>query len=297
MTEKTVPVAMSSESKELDRLLRFFDNCPKYTKDVKKNPETSAESNAYFKKHKYEVFISVSNKTGIPIANLTTEIIEGMWSACQSEVAVFDNADNWCSIFTARDAEIFEYAYDLSAYYTKGYGSEINYQIASPLISEIISNMEEMAIASIFNNSRSFLPRAQLRFGHAETVMPLLALLGLYKDANKLSSTWGDSAILNRKWRTSNISSLATNVAFVLYVCKDSKGLKSPYVEILHDENIVYLPGCNKQRLCPANKFKSIYSEYLNMNWTETCKSGSGGYSPNMFVMAFVALMMMFRII
>lgn len=294
MTGKTIPVAMSSESKGNDRKLRFFDDCAKYTNEIKKNPATLAESEAYFALHRGEVTKRISNVTGIPIVNLTNDILEGMWSACQSEVSVFDNAENWCSIFTPRDAEIFEYTYDLSAYYTKGYGHEINYHIASPLLSEIVSTIDLIAFVNTPNGGTIIVPRAQLRFGHAETVMPLLAILGLYKDAEKLTSKWSEADINTRKWRTSNISSLATNVAFVLYMCDVSNTTldKKPYVEVLHDENIVYLLKCGNKRLCPLETFKNIYADYVKLDWAETCKNGSNGISPNWLVMILAVFVM-----
>lgn len=298
MTGKTIPVALSTESKGMDRKLRFFDDCARYTKEIKKNPTTLAESEAYFALHKNEISQRISNVTGIPAVNLTTEILEGMWSACQSEVSVFDNAENWCSIFNSRDAEIFEYAYDLSAYYTKGYGHDINYLIASPLLSDIVSAIDMIALINTPNGGDIIVPRAQLRFGHAETVMPLLAILGLYKDNEKLTSKWNDADIIKRKWRTSNISSLATNVAFVLYMCNDNNATldKRPYVEVLHDENIVYLPKCGNRRLCPLQLFKNIYNNELRSNWTETCKSGSFGRSPSWLVMVLAVFVMMIHI-
>lgn len=299
MTKKTVPVAISSESKGNDLKLRFFDDCFKYTTDVKKNPESLKESTVYLNMRRSEIIDRISNKTGIPASGITDEIVEGMWSACQSEVAVFDNANNWCSVFNARDAEILEYAYDMSAYYTKGYGSKINYQIASPLFSTIMTNLEQMAINNNDGicNGDSVLPNAQLRFGHAETVMPLLALLGLYKDDEKLDHGWAEASIVDRKWRTSYISSLATNVAFVLYMCEDNvTSVRKPFVELLHDENIVYLPQCSNKRLCPLYTFKDIYKEYLSVKWIEICENGSVSRTPSMIVMVLVALIMMFRI-
>lgn len=295
MTGKTIPVAMTSESKGMDRKLRFYDECPRYTKEVEENPSVYEETSKYFSLHVNEIAQRFSNVTGIPAASITSEVLSNIWSACQSEVAAFDDGDHWCSIFSPLDIEIFEYAYDLDAYYTRGYGHEINYQIASPLLSEIMTSINMNAAINIFDNSDIVTPKAQLRFGHAETTMPLLALLGLYKDSKKLTSEWSYDDIVKRKWRTSNISSLATNVAFVLYKCRDSNMTleKKPYVELLHDENIVYLPECGNKRLCPLAKFNEIYDERAKLDWVEICKNGSNGSSPSWLAMVAAALMMM----
>lgn len=57
-------------------------------------------------------------------------------------------------------------------------------------------------------------PNSTLYFTHSGTLLKLLAHLGLYKDKTPL--TYRDFG-KERKWRTSNIDSFATNVAFVLY--------------------------------------------------------------------------------
>ena len=296
MTEKNIPVAIASESKGMDRKLRFFDSCPKYTHDVKENSATLDESNAFFTAHQGEVARRVSYKTGIPLSKLNKAVLESMWGACQSEVAVHDNANNWCSIFTEEDAEIFEFTYDLESYYTKGYGRDISYQIASPLFSDMVASIDDIVANWGANDEGDVLPKARLRFAHAETVMPFLALLGFYEDKEKLTHMWDEAAILNRKWRTSNISSLATNVAFVLYMCDvNGTGYEEPFVEILHNENIKYMPKCWNRRLCLLKDFKNIYKKYLEFDWDEECKSSASGLSFNrFFIMIFAALATIF---
>jgi multiple inositol-polyphosphate phosphatase / 2,3-bisphosphoglycerate 3-phosphatase len=59
-------------------------------------------------------------------------------------------------------------------------------------------------------------------FGHAETVVPVLAALGLFKDGFPLlAADFGSHAAKQRKFRVSHISPFAVNVALVLYEKQD----------------------------------------------------------------------------
>ena len=76
--------------------------------------------------------------------------------------------------------------------------------------------------------------KAKLRFAHAETLLPFIALLvtmatnflkltyflkGLFKDSEMLHWNSSRSVLDNRLWRDSQLSPFAGNVAFVLYNC------------------------------------------------------------------------------
>jgi len=108
--------------------------------------------------------------------NLTTvvpnEVLEWFYTACTLVDA------KWCELFSKRDIEVFEYADDLETYYELGYGSLIGQKMSCRLLNDTIKLMLK-AIEADFSYLAS---HASLKFAHAETVIPFLALLGLYRD-------------------------------------------------------------------------------------------------------------------
>ena len=89
---------------------------------------------------------------------------------------------------TTEDREVLEYLGDLKHYYKvlkkdflinkkflkTSYGFYINYGQATPLLAHMIEIVER------FKNDAQSPPCAKLYFGHAETVVPLISLLGLF---------------------------------------------------------------------------------------------------------------------
>jgi hypothetical protein len=117
-----------------------------------------------------------------------------------------------------------------------------------------------------------------LYFAHSETVRPLLALLGLYNDSKTPTADnyaeqknrqntcikSGHFALTNvlclyRSYRTSIISSMSANLAFVLYDCEggDDGGVVQKLLT-LHQEKPVIPAGCDEE-LCDWNQFQNAY--------------------------------------
>ena len=75
--------------------------------------------------------------------------------------------------------------------------------------------------------------------------MPLLTALELFKDDTPLKAN-NMPAMSNRKFKASNISPMAANVAFVLYACPGVNGGTHSYVtKLLVNEESVKIPLCN----------------------------------------------------
>ena len=114
---------------------------------------------------------------------------------------------------------------------------------------------------------------AIFRFAHAETLLPFLTLLGLYKDDKALLGT-NFMMHQTRLFRTSKISPFSANIAFVLLDCSEGgegkenndddddqngKSKDNVYdgrrhnnykVQVLHNELPVRLPFCDSD-VCP----------------------------------------------
>jgi len=257
------PIAVTSNSKPDDTLLRFFDNCPRYSAEVHDNPEAYAEADKWIEKNLDSLIESVADRTGLPVDTMARNesffIIDSMWSACQSEYVVLDIADQWCSVFSQDDVRVLEFYDDLSAYYVKSYGHDINYLIAAPLLADIINNMKSSAEPI----PDDFPVRANLRFGHAETILPLSALLGLFrKDGEVLAANMTNEEIDARTWRFSATSPLASNIAFAQYRCD---GQDETQVELLYNGVTYPIRGCGDSRLCPLSTLIDSFNYELHI--------------------------------
>ncbi|GMF09335.1 unnamed protein product [Phytophthora lilii] len=146
-----------------------------------------------------------------------------------------------------------DYAEDLEAFYEQGAGYKINYEMATVLLKDIYYYIKSFTTGdtSIVGN---------LRFGHAETTLPLMTLLG-YGDRTKLLASWSDAQINARGFRTSVLSPTASNIDFRLY---RSKTNHKYYVSVWIQEIEAPLPGCDGAMYCKLSKVEKIWSYYLN---------------------------------
>ena len=67
---------------------------------------------------------------------------------------------------------------------------------------------------------------ATFYFGHAETLAPLYAALGLFNDSTSLLST-NYEQMKNRKFKSSQILPFSANIALILYDCNNGVGSQS----------------------------------------------------------------------
>lgn len=94
-----------------------------------------------------------------------------MWTACQFQASVDSVVDQFCSLFTQKQVEQFNYIADLSSYYEKGYGIDISYEIACPLLINFMQAIDDVVKGPVDTHSE----RGNFRFAHAETIMPYVA--------------------------------------------------------------------------------------------------------------------------
>lgn len=108
------------------------------------------------------------------------------------------------------------------------------------------------------------------RFGHAETILPLYAILGLYKDEQPLLA---DNYLQQkkRKFLSSLICPFSANIGFVIYDCQSDSQVEDRFaVSVLVNEVPIHLPGC-EEILCPLSKFQQLYSHISSCNFSDIC--------------------------
>ncbi|XP_011706037.1 PREDICTED: multiple inositol polyphosphate phosphatase 1-like [Wasmannia auropunctata] len=178
-----------------------------------------------------------------------SEIAHLMYITCAFETALNQSAVSpWCKIFSLNDFKVFEYIEDLELYWIDGYGYSLTYEQACAVLKDMFDS---------FGSKKGAMTTAY--FTHSGTILKLIALLGLAKDAHPLTH---DSFILRKKedkraWRSSIIDTFASNMAFVLYDCE----YYGPSVLFMLQERPLYLPGCPKDRPCPLDTMRAIYPD------------------------------------
>lgn len=125
--------------------------------------------------------------------------------------------------------------------------------------------------------------KAVFYFGHTETVIPMLSILGLFNDTEQLMADNYDQQRL-RQFRTSRLSPFASNVAFVLSDCSSSSSesvcssdLSSVdrfSVRLLFKERPLIFPACGNAD-CPYSAVRRRYAGRIEAcNFSELCWVG-----------------------
>ncbi|KAL0272173.1 UNVERIFIED_CONTAM: hypothetical protein PYX00_005253 [Menopon gallinae] len=225
-----------------DPLLRFYKRCSKWKREVKHNSKSAVEKEKFLATDNMKNVIStVSRRLGF-YRNLT--VVFTMYNACSFESAwSYYHKSPWCYVFSKEDLQVLEYVGDLEKYWQSGYGYEINYKQACPIVKDMFKHMTSEKE-----------PRSTFYFTHSGTVLKVLAHLGLYRDRNPLKH---DNLSMDRLWRTSRIDAFATNIAFVLFRCEDGEKVLT-----MHQEKPVVLPGCEKE-LCPLEVLQKEYHDSI----------------------------------
>lgn len=275
-------VSIISVDKDKDHLLRFFDQCPRYKRRVSENKTAlyhtkrfreGSEMNAVLKKVVAKLGLTVEQQNKLKPKHITA-----MYVTCSFEVAVFNREDTWCTLFDQDDFDVLEYLYDLKHFWKRAYGYQINYRMSCILLSDIVKNILEATQVEHTKETsmQEKNPIGKLgvfRFAHAETLQPLYALLGLFKDKELRADNFATQR--SRKYRTSHVVPFGANMAFILYSCNNSESknsLRDFQVQVYVSEKLIPLP-CGDEISCPLEDFLKLYSEHTDYcDLSEICK-------------------------
>lgn len=207
-----------------------------------------------------------------------------MFEMCRYDQAwTLDKPSAWCAAFTPSQVDDLEYLYDLEQYYGYGYGNVLNKRLVCAAVNDMIRNLDT-------NNE----PNAVAYFTHSESVELLLTALDFVKDSEPLRAD-NYYSMSRRKWRTSEISPFATNLAVVKYVCPNE--VEREKVMFFLNEKPLYFDGLCKVGLCNLSEIKERYREYTNANCDEYFCSGYNAanslYTHTISVLALPAVVLM----
>lgn len=211
-------------------LLRSFETCTKYQdyyhskwwyKNIREIYSTYGHSivRPLLKDIFYDEYINYL-KNG-------EEIVELLYHACQMLVCTdyknmngnnstdLSSSSSFCSLFTkyGEILSFYNFIDDYSSYYGRGSGNNPTiYSHSCLLLNNIIESIDNI----VSNNNIEYI--ADFKFGHAETIMPLFALLNMFNSTGLLNTTSFNEP---RSWRGSSIVPMAANIHFELYKCEN----------------------------------------------------------------------------
>eukprot|EP00794_Sanderia_malayensis_P014078 gene14078-15547_t len=255
---------------ESDQVLRYFDLCKKYQNHVVKNVSSSREMRAFLDGD--EVSNVVRNvKERLKLNDddfLTADHVLSMYLYCAYRVSILNESiqQSWCQLFDENDLEVMEYVLDLKAFHKRSTAYKITYESSCPLLQDIFSSI--LAKSEYKMKDGTF--RGIFRFCHAETIIPLYALMGLFLDKEHLTAE-NFNKMRQRHFRGSKLAPFAGNIAIVLYQCQGNEYK----IQFYSNEQLVKLPCCDSEKSCPLDKFKHCYQKIIdNCDFDKICQNG-----------------------
>lgn len=258
-----------------DELMRFFEHCRGYVEGVENNRTALLEVEKF--KHGEEmdaVRRRMAEKLGLPHQRLTPELVEAAFFLCSYELSIKALHSPWCFLFDESDAKVLEFKSDLKQYWKRSHGHVISSLSSCPLFHHVFRTLDK---AGRPRRSTDAAPEpASILVGHAETLLPLLSLLGLYKDKTPPTASNYQSQH-GRSFRTSRIVPYAANILFVLYDCQ-----RGPRLQMLINESPVRFPGLEKEDAPLYRDVRATYRHLLDgCDFEKECEGRSIGRGPN----------------
>ncbi|KAK5854124.1 hypothetical protein PBY51_015221 [Eleginops maclovinus] len=241
-----------------DALMRFFDHCTRFVQEVDQNPSALSEMDKFRKGPEMRrVTEKIADRLSVPYNNITDDMAEAAFYLCAYEFAIKTVNSPWCQLFDEVDAQVMEYANDLKQFWKRGYGYEINSKSSCILFHDVFSRLNRAADEN--KSGQQVTEAVTVQVGHAETLLPLLTLLGFFKNSEDLTST-NYATQTQRSFRTSHMLPYAANLVLVLYDC----GADDLRLQALLNEKPVTFPGLTHQETS-IPRFEDVKEKYRDL--------------------------------
>ncbi|MEU1468800.1 histidine-type phosphatase [Streptomyces sp. NPDC005761] len=170
-----------------------------------------------------------------PIAT-EVEAAQAVYALYSIAPAMADEGDwNMERYIAPRDARWFAYLSDAEDFYEKGPGfadSDITYRMANVLLDDFFTKIDAKRAGTSDAG-------AELRFTHAEEIIPLAALMGLPGSTKPVSEAEPYTYAAN-PWRGESVASMATNIQWDLF----RKGNKYLVRMLYNEKQTAFRKGC-----------------------------------------------------
>ncbi|XP_033468717.1 multiple inositol polyphosphate phosphatase 1-like [Epinephelus lanceolatus] len=227
---------------ENDALMRFFDKCTRFVQEVDNNTSAVSEVDKFKQGPEMRrVTEKIADHLRVPHSLITHDLTEAAFYLCAYEFAIKAVNSPWCRLFDEDDAKVLEYASDLREFWKRGYGHDINSKSSCILFHDVFKRLNKAAAEN--KSGQQVTEAVTVQVGHADTLLPLLTLLGFFKDSDALSST-NYATQAQRSFRTSHMLPYAANLLMVLYDCGGGDLRLQP----LLNEKPVTFPGLTGQQ-------------------------------------------------
>ncbi|MED6205607.1 hypothetical protein PIB30_019165 [Stylosanthes scabra] len=277
-----------SESRASDIMLRFHDCCHNYKHfREKQEPAVSKLKEPVLN----EITSALIGRYGL---NFTRQDISSLWFLCKQEASLLDITNQACSLFGPSEIMLLEWTDDLEAYILKGYGNSLNYRMGLPLLEDVAESMEQAIKAEEESRPLGSFEKARLRFAHAETIIPFSCLLGLFLDGSEFKKIQKEQPLQlppkppqKRTWRGSTLAPFAGNSMLILYSCPaPNKSKNKHFVQVLHNEHPIPMPGCDGSDFCPFEVFKEkIVAPHQKHDYDTVCNPKPESSSSSIYQM------------
>ncbi|XP_029306261.1 LOW QUALITY PROTEIN: multiple inositol polyphosphate phosphatase 1-like [Cottoperca gobio] len=225
-----------------DALMRFFDQCTRFLQEVSDNPSALSEVDKFRAGLEMRrVTEKIADRLRVPYNTITDDMAEAAFYLCAYEFAIKTVNSPWCQLFDEVDAQVMEYANDMKQFWKRAYGYDINSKSSCILFHDVFSRLNKAVDEN--KSGQQVTEAVTIQVGHAETLLPLLTLLGFFKDSDTLTST-NYATQAQRSFRTSHMLPYAANLLLVLYDC----GGDDLRLQALLNEKPVTFPGLTEQQ-------------------------------------------------
>lgn len=245
-----------------DTVLRAFDACAQRVEQTEHNADDILRS---WKEGDRMLKVKQQVMARLGWDRMNTSDLLTLYKTCSYLMLTEDQFDRThqeeptlCSVLGETDLEALEYYFDLKKFYGFGYGAAINSQLAKPLLQLIQEEWETEEYKGSF------------RFGHAETTLPLMTALGLFRDNFVLRHDTPAELIASRKWNMSHMTPMAANILFVLHDCSGVRKVQL-YVNEQLTEMSEVCETDKKASLCSVASFKKQFPAYTTQDWKLAC--------------------------
>ncbi|VDO11609.1 unnamed protein product [Rodentolepis nana] len=255
--------------------VRFFAYCNDYHEKIRSSNISKME----YKKFKdgpemHAVLKEVVMDHKLESLNLTVDDIANLYKIASYEVSVMDEngtLPDWVRLFRPNHLYVLEFLHDLKQYWTKGNAFPVNYEQVCPLWGKMLADMREAAtydmqlIEAQKSGSNQSIeltapPKSVFWFGHAETLLPMVAKLGMFNESvasehgggshlsadgfpSRLQRLSLDDPPVPNLFRSSHIIPFGANLGFFLF--------HSPIKDVRLNEKVVEMIPQDKNATRP----------------------------------------------
>ncbi|KAF9220158.1 phosphoglycerate mutase-like protein [Gyrodon lividus] len=212
---------------------------------------------------------------------LTLADVFAMQETCAFETVAL-GFSKFCELFTEKEWEGFDYAYDINFWYGVSFGSPLASAQGIGYVQELVSRLTETPIET-HNSSTNATLHNPITFPlghslyvdatHEVVVMNVLTALNLssFAGTGPLPS---DHIPESRSFRSAEVAPFATNVQFQLLACDSEPGTQ---IRVIVNDGVVplhVLRGCpeNTHGMCSVDAFVDAQKDNIrNTDWAFAC--------------------------